>query len=325
MNIRRLTGKSFILIIVVLVNLLVWQNRQAIADWFALRGYDPPATIQALANETSLTESAQHLFYINRPELDDKTAFNRNCGDHSEQTIVLGCYHGDRQGIFIYDVQDPRLRGVEEVTAVHEMLHQAYDRLSAGEKRWLIGELESFYQQNSDQRLHEKIENYRRAGADIPNELHSIYGSEVQELPPVLENYYKRYFHDRQKVVGFSRAYQDEFVRRETAVRDYDTKLTALKTEIEQNRQTLEQRSRELKQLEARLNQTKAGGDAVAYNTLAENYNSRVNSYNALLGATRQLIGEYNSIVTDRNNVAFEEKQLQQALDSHLGTSPAAN
>ena len=36
--------------------------------------------------------------------------------DESEKTIILGCYHSDQEGIFVYNVTDPRLSGVEQVT-----------------------------------------------------------------------------------------------------------------------------------------------------------------------------------------------------------------
>src|SRR5436190_8606187 len=114
--------------------LLAFLNYQKLYDWSRLRSYQPPPTVATLAVQDTMTEEAKHLFYVNHPELvGDVGTFRQNC-TVAEQTIVLGCYQSGETGIYVYDVKDPRLSGVEQVTAAHEMLHGAYERLSAKEK-----------------------------------------------------------------------------------------------------------------------------------------------------------------------------------------------
>src|SRR5665213_1897181 len=100
---------------------------QDISDWFKLRNYTPPASVKAFAVADTMTPYAIHMFYINHPAVESNvSAFRAKCAI-AEQTIVLGCYRGLEQGIEIYNVKDPRLNGVQQVTAAHEMLHAAYD------------------------------------------------------------------------------------------------------------------------------------------------------------------------------------------------------
>ena len=99
---------------------LLWARHLEIRDWWRLRGYAPSAAVVQLANEDTMNAYTRHLFYLNRPNLPDTVVeFRQHCPEN-ENTIVLGCYHPDQDGIFIYNVQDPTLAGIQQVTAAHE-------------------------------------------------------------------------------------------------------------------------------------------------------------------------------------------------------------
>jgi len=105
---KRLAG-IIVGLAVLAVPVVAVAKHQAIMDWWELRNYQPPASVAALAGEDSLTPAARHIFYVNHPQIiASTTQFHQNC-TQSEQTIVLGCYHPDQQGIAIFDVQDSRL------------------------------------------------------------------------------------------------------------------------------------------------------------------------------------------------------------------------
>ncbi len=118
---------------------LIYLNAQALSDWWQLRGYSPPATVTSLAAQDTMTSYATHVFYVNRPDIESNASQFRNECQETEKTIVLGCYHSNQEGIFVYNVQDSRLAGVEQVTAAHEMLHAAYDRLSSKDRNYVDG------------------------------------------------------------------------------------------------------------------------------------------------------------------------------------------
>ena len=322
MKLLRRSWPYLLLALLLAANIFAWSQRQAIADWLRLRSYQAPSDIAALASGTTMTDYAKHLFYVNHPSLQSKESFNQHCSDESQETAVLGCYRGNRQGIYIYAVTDSRLEGVREVTAGHEMLHQAYDRLSSSERARIDGLLEDFYNHGlSDEAVKTKLDSYKKQpGTVLVNEMHSIFGTEVRDLPPELEAYYKQYFADRLKVVSMREAYQSEFTRRQDLVKQYDAQLADLKQQITASRVTLEQDMNFLTTKEKAINQDVNSGSQAAYQADVQAYNSMVNTYNALLTSTRNLISEHNDIVGKRNDLAVQEQQLQQALDSRLNS-----
>ncbi len=293
--------------------------RQDAYDWLRLRQYQPPATIAQLAEHTTMTPKATHLFYVHHPVLADKVSFNEHCREN-EQTIVLGCYVANR-GIYLFDVTDSRLSGVEEVTAAHEMLHAAYDRLSADEKQRVNQLIHNAYSQVTDERIKKVIGQYQKMGADTDNELHSILGTEVATLPAELEQYYSRYFANRQAVVTFSEKYEAVLSQRKDQVADYDQRLSALKAEIDENQNDLDQESEALKGERQRLNSLLSNNQVEAYNAGVNDFNEKVRTLNAKVNQTRGLIEEYNNLVKERNNIALEEQELIKSLDSRL-TNP---
>lgn len=309
------------LVIAVLLVFTAWTHRYNIFDWWRLRGYEPPAKIVQLADDTRMTATGRRLFYVNHPELNDKPDFNRNC-TISEQSIVLGCYVTN-QGIYLFDVSDERLNGVHQVTAAHEMLHAAYDRLS-GRERQRINELTAqAFADLDDDRIKKTIELYRaRDPSVVPNELHSILATEVESLPAELEAYYAQYFDDRLVVVHFSQAYEAAFQERKDRVAQYDQRLTVLKQNIEAKETELEQRDRALVQERETLDELSDRRQFEEYNARVPGYNTMVRQYNTLVNDIRQLIDDYNQLVIERNSVALEENELIKAIDSRPSTLP---
>lgn len=309
-----------ILVILLAVNVTFWLRREQIIDWWQLRNYTPAANIASLATDSAMTPHAERLFYINRPSLETKEEFNRHCSEMAEETAVLGCYHGSRQGIYIYAVQDQRLSGVRQVTAAHEMLHQAYDRLSGAERERVNVLLLDYYNSSQlDESIRAKIDSYKKhEGAVLVNEMHSIFGSEVRKLPSELEEYYKKYFFDRSKLVTFSEQYQGEFTRRKDLVKQYDGQLADLKDKITSHKAALSTKMSFLKAKETEIEQDITARNQSEYASDVQEYNATVGAYNEQLAATRKLIDEHNTIVSLRNDIAVQERELQQALDSRL-------
>src|SRR5690348_17199642 len=136
MTFRVLRHRLSVPLLLVLFGLLglVAKNPYTVSDWLRLRNYQPDASVLTIADATSMTDRARHMFFINHPALQDKAAFHQSCPQYDEQTIVIGCYESGQRGIFVLKVDDQRLNGVEEVTAAHEMLHAAYERLSNSEQ-----------------------------------------------------------------------------------------------------------------------------------------------------------------------------------------------
>jgi hypothetical protein len=283
-----------------------WMQRQAIYDWARLREYVPPPEIAQLAADTTMNDDARHLFYVYHPELNDRAQFSSNCGNTGEQTIVLGCYVSNL-GIYLFDVDDPRLQGVEQVTAAHEMLHVAYERLSQDERAEVDKMTETALSSLNDERIKKTVENYRRRDPSIvPNELHSILGTEVRELSPELEKYYKKYFTNRAQIVAFSEKYETVLTERRNKAATLEVQLTGLKAEIELQEKTLNELQDGLKRDRSSVDTQE---EVVAYNQRVQSYNSNIRHLNSL-------IEQYNSLVEEYKKNVVEAQELFKALDS---------
>lgn len=316
--IRRLLPYLF-LVILLTAGGLIWWNKDFLRDSLHLRSYTPSSDIAALVDHTAMTDYGRRLFYVNKPELEDKTAFNEACRDLGEEAAVLGCYKGDRNGIHIYNVTDLRLNGIEEVTAAHEMLHQAYDRLDSKTKERINKQLQDFYETGlTDESVKSKLAIYQKQASDISNEMHSIFGTEVKSLPAELEEYYHQYFSDRQKVVGYRESSQAEFDRYRNQIADYDRRLEDLKPMIDQMEQTLKAEVTQLKAARSELDADLAAGRIGEYNAGVAPYNNLVAAYNKDLATLNKKIEEYNKLVTERNAVSVQVSELNRALDSSL-------
>jgi uncharacterized protein YukE len=307
-----------VLVVLVAALVLMLARPYALIDWAKLRNYTAPADIAALAEATTMTDKARHLFYINHPALDDKPTFRQKCPDYGEQTIVIGCYQGGQRGIHILDVTDERLAGVEEVTAAHEMLHAAYDRLGRDERQRIDGLLQDYaVSQLRDERIIAALEGYKVSEpGQGHNEMHSMFGTEIAELPAELETYYAQYFSSRQTVVGFAQKYQAAFASRQAAIKDYDEQLRTRSDQIKANMQALEGRGAEIEAMRRQLERDRTAGDIDAYNAGVGPFNARVEAYNSLLEETRTMISQYNAMVEERNAIAAQTVELQEAIDS---------
>lgn len=310
---KRIIGLIFTFALVGLV-LYGWTQRQEISDQLSLRNYQPSEVISQLSLHTTMTDEGKKIFYVNHPVVTTGSEFNSACAQ--EASIVLGCYI-QNGGIYIYDVTEPRLSGVEEVTAAHEMLHAAYDRLSDQEKQRIDSLTQSTFANNTSDRIKQTVEAYRKQDPSVvPNELHSILATEVSSLPPELETYYKQYFKDRQAIVKYSDSYEAEFDNRRAQVSKYDAQLVAVKKEIEQTQADLAKQYAELETRKQQLDQQLDSGDVAGYNQGVPGFNAGINSYNTAVKAVEKRINDYNALVKQRNALAVEVQDLAKAIDS---------
>jgi hypothetical protein len=296
----------------------VWLNRYNISDYLILRSYNPPSSIVQLAQDDTLNDNGKRLFYVNKPQISDRSAFSSQCKE-TEQTIVLGCYTGTN--IYIFKVDDPKLNGVEQVTAAHEMLHAAYGRLDTADRKRIDSLVEAAYKRINDPRITALADSYQKQEpGSVPNELHSILATEVKDIGPELEAYYSRYFNDRSKVVEYANNYQKVFEDINQQVEAYDADLALRKAEIDRREADLTTRGQQLQAQKSDLDSLSASGQTRQYNSQVASYNSAVNSYNADIAELKVLVDEYNNLVQARNNLNLQQQNLAKSIDSRLST-----
>jgi len=317
--------KITLFVLLLIAIFLVWHNRWWIYDEYRLSGYTPPEAISQIASEDQLTNYSKTLLYVYHPALENSTQFNNHC-HVSTVAVVLGCTVIGR-GIYLYDIKDSTLNGVEQVTAAYEMLHVGYSRLSSSQLKTINQLVISTYNKLSvtNPFLRAQYQSYLKTegpGA-IDNEMHSTLGTEIANLPPALENYYKQYFKNRQIIVNFENQYQSVFTSRESTLASDDAKLSSQKSQIDSLNATLAYELSEIKTQQSNLNTLKANRDYSGYNSDVVAYNALVDQYNAQLATLQNLINSYNALVALRNSVAISENKLSNEINSLSVTAPA--
>ena len=315
----------FLLLVVIIVLFGVLKNAQAISDWWQLRGYHPPTLVVQFANEDSMSSYTRHLFYLNRPQIvNNVTAFRNYCPEN-KNTIVLGCYHAGQNGIYIYNVPDPTLNGVQQVTAAHEVLHAVYARLSSKEKSSVDSLLENYYKHDlHDPRVLAEVKLYQETEPnDVMDEMNSTFGTEIATLPAPLESYYRQFFTNRSLIVAYEQQYQGELTSRYNTINADDAKLATMQKSInEQDDQLTAQLARlttERSQLDALLQ----NGQTSSYNDGVSTYNGLVDSYNQAVNSLQSNVNSYNLLVQKRNQVAGQLTTLDKALDTRVANAKA--
>jgi hypothetical protein len=295
-------------------------NLQNLQDWWRLHGYQPPPDIVQLAGQDTMNSYTRHLFYLNKPQLPSTvSSFRQHCPENRD-TIVLGCYHPDQNGIFIYNVQDPALAGVTQVTAAHEVLHSVYARLSNHDRQVLNSQLQDFYTHGlHDTRVLAEVKLYQQTEpADVLDEMSCTFGTELASLPAPLEAYYKRFFDNRAAIVGFEQQYEGEFTSRQAAIASDDQQLAALKQQITTQQATLNNQLQQINAGQAQLNSQLAAGQTRDYNAAVPGYNAQIDSYNQGVRSVKANIDRYNQLVGARNQIAGQLTTLDSALDTRL-------
>lgn len=314
MNFRKLF-KYGSFIALVIGGYLVFANQQGIKDWWYLRSFTPSTQIAELASSAGLSDHGTDYFYVSNPELDDKQQFNQNC-PFEEQTIVLGCYDGKR--IYILDINAKELDGVETVTAAHEMLHAAYERLSDDKKAEVDRMVNDQFNNTDNARIKELIAEYDSSDqALINNELHSILPTELRQLSPELEAYYDDYFDDRQKVVSAAERYEAVFVRLDDRLKGLESQLAGYKTQIEAFEGSLKTMSKQIEEGRAELDQLEKDNKIDEYNAKVPQFNSLVRQYNSTIESLKSVVAKHNELVKQINETALKHNDLVNTINSN--------
>lgn len=294
----------------------IFLNYTAIHDWYVLKDYQPSDRIEAYAASTTMTDEGKRIFYVSDPEVDEKETFNSNC-PFPEYTYVLGCY--DEKRVFILNVDESSLKKVEDVTAAHEMLHAAYKRLSKNnaEKNRVDALLEEQLNKITETDFLDTVKQYREADASVVNnELHSLIATEVSDISPELEEYYSRYFQDRQSIVSMHKAYSRVFKDIEQQANSLYAEMNNLQSTINQQEASLAAINIELSSINSQLDGYSKDENISRYNSLIPRQNQLVRSYNNMLTSYNANIDTYNTKISVYNDIVIRQQDLQKSINS---------
>ncbi len=321
---RGLGGLIFSVLLIGL-SIALWLNRQYIVDSISFWQYSPSTAVANITERVKLTDTGKFAFYASQPAVDGSRAFNATCDRKEENTAILGCYAANR--IYIFDVQDTRLDGIEEVTAAHELLHAVYQRLSDGEKADVDRLVEAEYEKlRMDPDFAERMAFYDRTEpGERDNELHSIIGTEVGSISSAMEAHYAKYFTDRSKIVGYYAAYNKVFTELSDRAKELSTQLDNLSAEI---KDATAKYNSDIKQLNAdiaQFNQRASSGDFTSqaqFNAQRQALVTRVEALAQERNSVNAKIDEYNQLKDEYNNTVTQSNQLYKSIDSSLAPAP---
>ncbi|CAN5320635.1 hypothetical protein BH11ACT4_BH11ACT4_22890 [soil metagenome] len=230
-------GRVLALALAVLLNVALvlgigWllTHRERVIDQFAVWNFSPSTQLSEYASRAAMSDEGRFLFYASTPRIAAGTAFDDACATHQEGVGILGCYLPGDRTIHLFDVTDPRLDGLEEVVAAHEMLHAAWDRMTAADHDTLGPLLEAeVAKRQDDTALADTLAFYAASEpGERLNELHSIIGTEYSGLSPALEAHFAQYFTDRGAVTALHETSNAVFVQQAKQVADLVAQLDAL-------------------------------------------------------------------------------------------------
>jgi hypothetical protein len=307
---RHLSNITIVAVVIVGVRF-----EQDFRDWSKLLQYEAPAQVAKLATVTTMTDTARRLFYLNEPKIESHKSAQNLCKS-SEHNVVLGCYVPNK-GIFLQEVSDPRLQGVMEVTAAHEMLHVAYQRMSLLEQTKLNERLQSALQQLQNTRITQLVEAYREQDPNVVNnELHSILGTEVRNLSSELEEHYGKYFTDRAQIVAFSEQYEGVFTTVRAKAKQIASQLVTLKSTLESLDNQIKSEKVSISTDRSAIESERAANPDADYSSRIASFNNRVQSFQALVARFNEQTNIYNQNLAAYKSLALEEKSLVESLQN---------
>lgn len=302
-------------------------NRQYVVDQLTVWSYEPTAAVQAVNDRAAFTREGNFLFYATQPVLTTQEEFNTGCPRQEVGSPILGCYTGEGR-IYIYDITDPRLDGMEEVTAAHEMLHAVWARLSKKAQEALTNQLTTAYAEINDADLTERMEYYERTEpGEFVNELHSILGTEFAALSPELEAHYAKYF-DRSAILALHDSYSSVYDALYARADELYAEMNTLSTSIEDRLSVYNQESAQLSADIAVFNARAASGD---FTSTAQFYSERavlVSRSNELESDRTEInndINAFNDLQKEYEDIAAQIEVLNDSIDSFttIDTSPS--
>lgn len=293
-NPRQLSLSKTVFELAALVLLVVVAlNYQFLLDEYALSTFHPASDMSAIISRLDLTQQAKAVMYRSRPRVDDKTTFNTDCQTKPHE-LELGCYF--RTNIYVLKIDNTSLAPEMDVVSAHELLHAEWDRMSATEQKTLGAELEHEYAALNDPSLNQRMAEYAQTEpGQQDNELHSILGTEVGDLPADLERHYAQYFNNRAAIVAAHAAYEQVF----------SAQGSQLQSELAQIRSEKAQ----LAGLNAQMSRLRDAGQIDAYNALVPRQNSLVDDINARIVHYQQAVADYNALSKSLDSQAITDTE----------------
>lgn len=292
-------------------------NFGTIKDIIVGFSYHPTTPMSEIRESLELTGKGTRIFNATLPELKEKEEFNQICRDEESENAILGCYRNDR--VYVYDITDEELSGIREVTAAHELLHAVYHRMDRDKKRELRDVILAVYEEKQDV-LGEEIDIYSDDKKE--EELYVRIGTEIADLPEVLEAHYGEIFKDQDKIAGYYSGYIAVFKEIEKKLSELMEKITAVDANITSKTAQYEAEVATLNTDIAEFNNCAKTANCFTSNWVFNNRRSaltaRKDSLSNLYNEIDGLISDYNKLVAEYNENLLHGQALNMTINSSV-------
>ncbi|GAA1689056.1 hypothetical protein GCM10009792_06530 [Microcella alkalica] len=299
-------------------------NPRIVADRVTVLTTDLDPVVAEYAVSAGMSEEGVDLLHASLTAIVPGDDFDDYCSTDEPGIGVLGCYTLDDGRIYLYDVENPDLAALEPIVAAHEMLHAAWDRLTADEQDALAPLLEeAFAALGPDHELVERIAAYEAQdpSSRIP-ELYAIIGSEIAAVPAALEVHYARYFDDRAASVALSERITALFADLEARLTALSDELEALGARIDAEQAAYDVDAAALEAEITAFNQRAAEpGGYTSQSVFLRDRDAlvaRQQDLNARLQATNALVAEYNALLEQLEALNAEADELNRSINVEL-------
>lgn len=284
-----------------------------VQDWWKGVNYDESVAMSEIRQDLELTSVGERIFLATQPALEGAEDFNEHCNSHRTDVSLLGCYTRDK--MYIYEIQHSDLKDSNKVTAAHELLHAAWERMSNGERGRVEAMLERFRQENPTW-AEEELKLYNE-GEQL-EELYTRIATKLRDIPEELEQHYQTYFKNRLKIVEFYENYQAPFNKLQEESRVLKEKVEQLSQEIEAQRTEYFERLDKYDALALEFNacaeregcfssmgefqrrRAELEAERVALNELREEVNRKIDENNEIVNEymeKQKLLGDLNNAI----------------------------
>lgn len=319
---RRVSYLSLgIMLFAVFAAALLLIYRQQVIDNVRAWQFTPSSRVAEIRDSLHLSPLGGLYFNSSQPDVESASQFNQSCPHSEPNNPVIGCY--SNQLIYIFDVKNEKLDGIEETTAAHELLHAAYERMSESEQAEIDAELQEVYKTVKTKELEARMNYYEKnEPGEESNELHSILGTEFTQLGSKLEKHYQKYFTNRGKVLAYYQQYQKAF---STVTSKLDTLAATINahtarvnesiTGYNQDQTTL---NADIKTFEARTFTKQSELDAARAPLVA-----RQNELKRRETGLNSEIATINTLRKEYDTLRQEYEELSESINSNLEPAPS--
>jgi hypothetical protein len=270
----------------------------------------------SLLGRATMTRDARQVVASVTATVDEKARFAADCPvKEAADSLVIGCFG---QGtLHVLRVDRPDIAPAMVVSAAHEMLHGVYERLTPKARRHIDALLDSFYATLDDPELKAVVATYEKTepGQRL-DELHSLLPTEVEQLNPALERYYRRYFSDRRKIVAAFTSYDRVFTDLEAKHDALKAQLDGLQAQLDASKKELDAAGAQADNLGSQIDSLRAQGRISESNRLVGPQNAAADRANALLQQYNSLVDQYNAVVSQYNAVVQSDRDLYDSVSA---------